>query len=167
MFFSRKEKVAEENIPEKEEYTPAPKKAMSTFIRVAVTKLDSTFSTNKIVESATQELLDRLKAGEEITLEGIQEADIFNVIDTRTLDLEKFRRILLKYGMNFAVLKDSETGKYEVLYKCNDTTCLQEALEKMLVAFQNARPSLEETLAWAKKKVEEQDQQPRGYNRYK
>ena len=167
MFFWKKKKAAKKVVSGNEENPPENQKFTATIIRFVARKSYS--SMTEMVRDTAREFLEKLQnSGGEVSMKKIQETgSTLEVIDIHTTDLDEFRRKLADYQVEFAIVKDSETGEHEVVYKCKDMTCVQEALEKALVVFQDARPSLDERLAWAKKKVEEQDQQSRGYNRYK
>ncbi len=124
---------------------------------IRVTAKKSYTSMNALVHDTAQEVLDKLRGGELSKRAMHKTGSSLEVIDVSTTDLKEFKRMLSEYQVDFAVVSDKNTGKYEVMYKCKDMSLVEKAFENSLSAFKEQKPSLTEQLALASKKVKEQD----------
>lgn len=106
-----------------------------------------TFSTTKLslrtMLSAIRKLLDQIKQHKErqnSTAHGEQSLRKLNLqgkelesvpIDDRR-DLQRFRRQLNRYAVDFSVKRDRKTGEYSVFFKGQDSDRIYTALEKVV-----------------------------------
>ncbi|EGT3600797.1 PcfB family protein [Clostridium perfringens] len=66
-------------------------------------------------------------------------------------ELKELKKLLNRYGVNFSVMKDKETGEYSVFYQAKDTKVMEKALTKAVENAERKHDRKESTL----KKIKE------------
>lgn len=66
-------------------------------------------------------------------------------------ELKELKKLLNRYGVNFSVMKDKETGEYSVFYQARDTKVMEKAFTKAVKNAEKKHDRKESTL----KKIKE------------
>lgn len=67
-------------------------------------------------------------------------------IDLSKGEMKELKKILNKYGVNFSVMKDKETGEYSVFYQAKDTKVMEKAFTKAVKNAEKKHDRKESTL---------------------
>lgn len=66
-------------------------------------------------------------------------------------ELKELKKLLNRYGVNFSIMKDKETGEYSVFYQAKDTKVMEKALTKAVENAEKKHDRKESTI----KKIKE------------
>lgn len=74
-------------------------------------------------------------------------------------DLRQLRRELRRYGVDYSIVKDRNTGVYSLFFKAQDASMIRTALEKCLGSATIGRKPMREVLANAQARAEQRQAQ--------
>lgn len=78
-------------------------------------------------------------------------------------ELKELKKLLNRYGVNFSIMKDKETGEYSVFYQAKDTKVMEKALTKAVENAERKHDRKESTL----KKIKEFKEKSKAMFNYK